>query len=125
MNGSVCSFDESPYTVFSSQKVTSIWSTQCYLLWEPCEFLTANGGWNPQGDSFEWNDCSNSPDAPPNGVEGIGRLHNKNGGNMLVMDSHVQFITSQEFASESNAAKGGGPGGKSLVWWGLATANGH
>jgi len=111
-------------TIYSSQKISSVWTPMCYIMWEPDEYENLDGTYNSTGNAFEWNDCSNSPDAPPNGVEGIGRLHNKSGGEILALDSHVQFITSTEFRNEANN-NGKGPGGKSYVWWGLATANGH
>ena len=95
----------------------------CYLLWEPDENCLGPG--NP--GYFEFNDGANFPSAPPSGGEGIGRLHSKNGGNILAMDGHVQYLLVAQFKADSNTplGKGAGPGGKTLLWWNPATADGH
>jgi prepilin-type N-terminal cleavage/methylation domain-containing protein/prepilin-type processing-associated H-X9-DG protein len=112
MNGSACSFTDPPSPKIKS---TDIWSPMCYLLWEPDEHLGTPS--EPQGEgAFEWNDAANSPDAPPRGNEGIGRLHGKNGGNILALDGHVDYINTNTFNKLSLNA-GPGPGGKGLLWW--------
>jgi prepilin-type N-terminal cleavage/methylation domain-containing protein/prepilin-type processing-associated H-X9-DG protein len=112
MNGSACSFMDPPSPKI---KITSIWSPMCYLLWEPDEYLPAPG--NPHGEgAFEWNDSGNSPDAPPRGDEGIGRLHGKNGGNILALDGHVDYLGANVF-DRLSLHEGSGPGGKGLLWW--------
>jgi prepilin-type N-terminal cleavage/methylation domain-containing protein/prepilin-type processing-associated H-X9-DG protein len=119
MDGAVCSYgvaDAPP-----SCKITQVWSPLCYLLWEPDEHLAAPG--YPTGEgAFEFNDASNYPDAPPHGDEGIGRLHD-NGGNILALDGHVDFINTNVFWRASNF-KGAGPGGKGLLWWDTFQPNG-
>jgi len=104
-------------------KSTQIWSSQCYLLWEPDENCIAPG--NP--GAFEFNDAANSPDVPPVGGEGIGRLHSKNGGNILAMDGHVQYLTIKQFAMDSSTPSGRGPGpaGRTLLWWNPLSTDGH
>jgi prepilin-type N-terminal cleavage/methylation domain-containing protein/prepilin-type processing-associated H-X9-DG protein len=104
-------------------RITAIWNPMCYLIWEPDE----NGGGAGVPGAFEFNDGSNFPTVPPNGNEGIGRLHSKNGGNALALDGHVQYLLRQQFAAESLGPPGGtpGPGGKTLLWWNPSTANGH
>lgn len=121
MNGSVAGFPSQD--AYVGHKTTDAWSTMCYLLWEPDENCLAPG--NP--GAFEFNDGANFPSAPPSGGEGIGRLHSKNGGNILAMDGHVQYLLVRQFNADSNTplGKGPGPGGKTLLWWNPATADGH
>jgi len=124
MNGSAAEFGgESGGNVYNPVKTTQAWSTMCYLLWEPDENCIAPG--NP--GAFEFNDAANSPDVPPVGGEGIGRLHSKNGGNILAMDGHVQYLTILQFAQDSSTptGRGPGPGGRTLLWWNPAGTTGH
>ncbi|HEY3863260.1 MAG TPA: prepilin-type N-terminal cleavage/methylation domain-containing protein [Verrucomicrobiae bacterium] len=133
MNGSQCGFGNyvaipGPVGVtapppYRNAKMTQVWSSSCYLLWEPDEFLTTST--EPMGElNFEWNDGSNFPSAPPNGNEGIGRLHTKSGGNILAIDGHVDFMVTNTFSKLSNN-NGSGPGGKGLLWWDPWAADGH
>jgi prepilin-type N-terminal cleavage/methylation domain-containing protein/prepilin-type processing-associated H-X9-DG protein len=119
MDGSACCFNNT----FSIHKVSDAWSQECYLLWEPDENSVAPG--NP--GAFEFNDGANFPSAPPIGGEGIGRLHSKNGGNILALDGHVQYITTKQFSGDSNIPRGGGPGpgGKTYLWWSPCENDGH
>jgi prepilin-type N-terminal cleavage/methylation domain-containing protein/prepilin-type processing-associated H-X9-DG protein len=109
MNGAVCGYPngENKYN-YATCKTTGVWSPMCYLLWEPDGLLT--GIWNDQ----EYNDGANFPTVPPNGSEGVGRLHSKKGGMILAVDGHVEFITFKQFNADSltPAGKGPGPGGK-------------
>jgi prepilin-type N-terminal cleavage/methylation domain-containing protein len=132
MNGASCQYGAVANNI--TPKMTSIWSPLCYIQWEPDEYSNGSGGdytgVPPDGPSgaFEWNDASNFPDAPPSGVEGIGKLHNKSGGIILALDSHVQIITAKAFQQDSNTpdGKGPGPGGRTYLWWALGTSsNGH
>jgi prepilin-type N-terminal cleavage/methylation domain-containing protein len=115
MNGAVCGFAHAtastvpPYTTC---KATQIWSSSCYILWEPDEFVLGVNPPNP--GAFEFNDGSNFPDVLKG--EGIGRLHSKNGGNILAIDGHVNFLTTNQFYRLS-VSLGSGPGGKGLLWW--------
>jgi prepilin-type N-terminal cleavage/methylation domain-containing protein len=132
MNGSVCGFNDSGIGIpvpqgynFGVCKSTEVWSPSCYLLWEPDEFLPSVSTGLPNGElGFEWNDGSNFPDSPPNGDEGIGRLHTKNGGNILAMDGHVDYMATNIFSKISNF-NGPGPGGRSLLWWNPWGTDGH
>ncbi len=94
-------------------KVSQAWASTCYLLWEPDCTLKPNGG--------DYNDGSNYPDP----TEGIGRLHNKKGGNILALDGHVQFLSSNLFriAGQPFPAPANAP--KTLLWWSPWQANGH
>jgi prepilin-type processing-associated H-X9-DG protein len=94
-----------------------------YLLWEPDEFLPSSG--YPQGEQcFEFNDGSNFPTCPP---EGIGRLHGKNGGNILAMDGHVDYLNTNKFYKISNGQQGpfSSTGTKNLLWRSPWTSTGH
>jgi prepilin-type N-terminal cleavage/methylation domain-containing protein len=109
--------------VYRSPKTTGIWSTQCYLMWEPNENELGPG--NP--GAYEFNDGANNPSAPPVGGEGVGHLHNKNGGNVLVLDGHSQYLLARTFAADSNIPRGQGPGpgGKTYLWWNTYSDDGH
>ena len=108
MNGAVCGFTDAP---FRSAKITSIWSTMCYIQWEPDENLG-----NPPIGAFAYNDASSFPDRN----EGVGRLHSK-GAVVLAMGGHVQFISFKAFATEQTNP--GSP--KGLLWWSPFSVNGH
>ncbi len=113
MNGSVVDFGNH---MSATPKVTQIWSPECYLLWEPDEYLSLNDRESvPNGEGrAEWNDSSSDPDSPPTGQEGIGRLHNKDGGNIVALDSHVDFLTQRQFAAQSVVPYNKG---RTLLWW--------
>jgi prepilin-type N-terminal cleavage/methylation domain-containing protein/prepilin-type processing-associated H-X9-DG protein len=124
MNGSSCGFTgATSASKYQLAKTTDIWNQLCYLLWEPNENELAIG--NP--GAFEFNDGANYPSAPPSGGEGIGKLHSKNGGNILAMDGHVQFLLATTFAQDSNTplGSGPGPGGRTYLWWSPFSSNGH
>jgi type II secretory pathway pseudopilin PulG len=126
MNGSVCGFRYDPGGIqYGSCKLTSPWTSMCYLLWEPDENFISKG--NP--GAFEFNDGANFP-GDPNGNtmggaagEGIGKLHNKTGGSVLAIAGHVQFITFKQWAKE------GAPIPMNtiptLAWWNPWTGNGR
>jgi hypothetical protein len=117
MNGAVNDFNEKASAQFPEDvtcKITSIYSTSCYLIWEPDEYSlkagTAIGG-------FEWNDGSNFPDTTIG--EAIGLLHSKHGGNALAIDGHVDFVTAVNFKGWSLQTT------KNYLWWNPVTANGR
>jgi prepilin-type N-terminal cleavage/methylation domain-containing protein len=117
MNGAVSGFPiPDNYYQFRTAKSSSVWSPLCYLMWEPDE--NALGPNNP--GAFVFNDGSNYP----NSSEGIGRLHSRKGGQALAIGGHVNFITVQDFRKQSTGT-GGGPGGKSFLWWSPFTTTGH
>jgi type II secretory pathway pseudopilin PulG len=118
MNGSVCGFGENNN---STCKSTQVWSSSCYIWWEPDVTLPAGSG------EYEHNDGSNYPGLTPGAgsQEGIGLLHNKTGGNITRMDSGVQFMTYKVFVATANVDPGPGPGGKGLLWWSTFTGNGQ
>ncbi len=113
MDGAVCEFGASGAP--PSIKITAVWSSVCYLMWEPDDRSIPPGSNAPKG-ADEFNDASNYPDV----TEGIGLLHNNKGGNILALDGHVQFITKPKFMQESSTV-----GIKSLLWWSPATPDGH
>jgi len=131
MNGASCGYGENPPNnnppPYTTAKFTQVWNTQCYLLWEPDEFLPSAG--YPEGEqNFEWNDGSNFPRVPQQGgSEGIGRLHGKNGGNILSLDGHVDYLTTNIFTKISMGEWGplSIPGDKNLLWWNPWSGDGH
>ena len=102
-----------PGGTYQISKSTAVWSTMCYLLWEPDENVLGPG--NP--GAFEYNDAANYPRVS-NG-EGIGVLHSKKGGAIVALGGHVTFITRLAFNADSltPAGSGPGPGGKTYLWW--------
>jgi prepilin-type N-terminal cleavage/methylation domain-containing protein/prepilin-type processing-associated H-X9-DG protein len=123
MNGAVVGYGDGTGNTeapLKSCKSTQAWSPLCYLLWEPDE--NTLGYLNP--GAFEFNDGSNFPDAPPTGGEGIGPLHNKTGGNILAMDGHVAFLSTNVFNKLANG-EGNVLGGRGLLWWSPWSVNGH
>jgi len=124
MDGAACDFSTNNST---TPKVTSIWSPLCYIMWEPDEFLSSPS--YPTGEGAQaYNDGSSYPTAPPGGSDGLGRLHNKAGGEVLALDSHVQFELETTFSADSNTprGRGPGPGGRTLLWWAVGpSTDGH
>jgi prepilin-type N-terminal cleavage/methylation domain-containing protein len=125
MDGAVCDYN---YPSSITPKVTSVWSPLCYLMWEPDEYLSSPAYPNGEG-ALAFNDGSSYPTAPPAGSDGLGRLHNKLGGEVLALDGHVQFLLETAFAQDSNTppGQGPGPGGRTYLWWAVTggSANGH
>lgn len=120
MNGAVSGYLFPPNPACKS---TEAWSPSCYLMWEPDEFLASSV--YPNGELCEmFNDGANYPTEPSSGAEGVGPVHANTGGNILAMDSHVDYlITNVSYALAHNT--GSGPGGKGLFWWNPFTENGQ
>ncbi len=116
-DGSACGFNAN--NAYVSCKASQVWSPMCYLFWEPDDHNSVG--------AFEFNDGANFPTAPPEGQEGIGLLHNKTGGNIMRLDGGVEFISSTNFAKDSNIPSGAGPGpgGKTHLWWSTFQPDGH
>jgi len=117
MNGAAAGFPNPE--VYQSTKVSQIWSTSCFLFWEPNS--------NPPNGAGEFNDGSNFPSTPyssPAGTEGIGPLHGKHGGNISRIDGSSTFITAQDFdvASKTSGAFGQTP--KNFLWWSAYSLDG-
>ena len=120
MDGAVVGFPNVGATGYGTPcKMTAVWSSMCYLIWEPNEFALGINPPNPSG--FEYNDAANFP----NDSEGIGLLHSKHGGNALALDGHVDFVTTVQFKQNSTVGKGAGPNGKSYLWWNPLTTQGN
>jgi prepilin-type N-terminal cleavage/methylation domain-containing protein len=120
MNGAVCEYDLLPGLRPDSIKITAIHNPpgpMAYIIWEPDETLLKNGV--PIG-SFAYNDASSYPDSGPTEAEGLGKRHGQ-GGTMLAIGGHADFIRIEKFNQESavDATKG------SLLWWSPGRANGH
>jgi len=112
MNGAVCGYGSYPPLTGpkrGSCKVSEVWSSMCYIMWEPDETLG-----NPPIGSFAYNDASSFPDRN----EGVGRLH-ITGAIVLAIGAHVEFITFKKFADEQKKTV------KNLLWWNPRTANGR
>jgi hypothetical protein len=118
-DGAACGYGAQYANNVFSVKATSIWSTMCYMMWEPDENNLGMG--NP--GAFEFNDASNYP----NDSEGIGRLHSKKGGSIVAIGGHVQFLTREQFRADAStpAGRGPGPGGKTFLWWSPMSGDGH
>lgn len=117
MNGAVCEFGRLPPASGKplSIKITAVWSSQCYIMWEPDENLLKNG--SPIG-AFAYNDASSYPDNGPTLGEGVGHLHTS-GATILALDGHVPFIKFEAFNKESALPT------RSLLWWAPDSSNGH
>jgi prepilin-type N-terminal cleavage/methylation domain-containing protein len=105
MNGAVCEYGRAGRAV----KQTQIWSTMCYIAWEPDENLG-----NPPIGAFAYNDASSYPDRN----EGVGRLHTS-GAIIQAVAGHVQFIPFKKFEQEQTKP------GRGLLWWAPDTADGR
>jgi prepilin-type N-terminal cleavage/methylation domain-containing protein len=119
MNGAICGFPSTD--VDRSCKLMEIWSANCMVLWEPdAAWYDAQPG---ATIGFVYNDGSNFPDTS----EGIGGLHSKTGGESLMADTHVDFVTKTVFDRESTipAGDGSGPGGKTYLWYSPWSDDGH
>ncbi len=110
MNGAVCGYGSS-MAPKGTCKITSPWSTLCYVMWEPDENNLGTG--NP--GFFDWNDSANFP----NDSEGVGRLHSRKGSQVLAIAGHVTFVTREQWRRDADAPEGvgPGPGGKSYTHW--------
>jgi len=118
MNGAACGFPTGK-DVDQSTKLSLIWSTSCVLFWEPdC---------NNSVGLFEFNDGANSPSTPvstPSGLEGIGPLHDKKGGNVGRVDGSSIFMTTNQFNTASQTSGPEGETPKTILWWSTYTADG-
>ena len=119
MNGAVCGYDAPSGNEYRACKTSQVWSSLCWLLWEPDENAVGTG----DPGAFEFNDGANYP----NDKEGIGRLHSRKGGTILAMAGHVQFVTRDQFRQDSTtqSGRGPGPGGKTFLWWSPYKSDGH
>jgi prepilin-type N-terminal cleavage/methylation domain-containing protein len=132
MNGAVAGYPEPESSItaqhpYTTAKTTQVWNPMCWLMWEPDEYLQSDGTHSGTPNTFEWNDGSNYPTSPPNGSEGIGLIHSKNGGMALALDGHSQFLSMNAFKSDSNipTGHGPGPGGRTFLYWSPFSATGH
>jgi prepilin-type N-terminal cleavage/methylation domain-containing protein len=118
MNGAACGFPAG-LDVDQCTKLSQIWSTSCVLFWEPnCN--------NTEG-LYEFNDGANAPSTPvsnPTGLEGIGPLHDKKGGNVSRIDGSSIFMTTNDFNLASQTADDPGNTPKTILWWSVFTADG-
>jgi prepilin-type N-terminal cleavage/methylation domain-containing protein len=115
MNGSVCGFG----TRTNGCKLSDVWSSGCYLLWEPDENNPLPAPNGPPIGAWDFNDGSNEPDQSG----GIGHTHGR-GGIALALDGHVDFITADQYLQEEQNPPAGG-NQKNLWWWNPVTTDGH
>jgi prepilin-type N-terminal cleavage/methylation domain-containing protein len=108
MNGAVCGYGEAGAP--ASYKLTDPWNSGCYLLWEPDQLT------DPSGTS-DFNDGANYP----NTQEGIGPLHNKNGGMALTVSGTVNFLSQQQFNIMGQQTSPN----RTLLWWSPLNPNGQ
>ncbi len=111
MNGAVCNYGR---LSDRAVKQTSVWSTMCYIQWEPDENLPNPPPNGPPIGAFAYNDASSYPDRG----EGVGRLH-ISGAIIQAVAGHVEFITFKKFQDEQIRA------GKGLLWWATDTGDGR
>jgi len=109
MNGAACGYGN---VGANSCKLTDVWSSECYLLWNPDENLISGG--SPLG-SFAFNDASTYPDR----LTGLGRLHTAQGGEILVVGGGVRFVPTTVFQKTQAIA------GRNLVWWSPFSSTGR
>jgi prepilin-type N-terminal cleavage/methylation domain-containing protein len=83
---------------YRTAKITSIWSSQCYVMWEQ-DFRPGKG---------EWTDGSNYPD-----TEGLGLAH-EIGGLILQLDGSSKFIKINDY---NNLAVQPPAGQHNFLWW--------
>ena len=117
MNGAAAGFPTTD--VWQTTKVSSVWSSSCYLFWEPDS--------NPPNGAGEFNDGSNFPTTPvsnPAGTEGIGPLHSSRGGNIARLDGSSTFITSLDFNAQSQTTGPTGTTPRTFLWWSTYTTDG-
>jgi len=113
MNGSAVSFGPNWENEGKSWKTTDVWNSTCVLMWEPDE-----AQYGPAGkEAFEFNDGANFPDD----TEGIGRLHSKNGGNLMLLCGTVQYYTVTQWRQQADQVSPI----HNFVWWYPGAANGH
>jgi prepilin-type N-terminal cleavage/methylation domain-containing protein len=114
MNGAVHGFSDQ--TQFRVSKITQVWSSDCYLMWEPDETMVGPGRGAPLG-AHAFNDGASYPDDH----EGLGRLHGRKGGQVLAVGGHVVFLSYEEWREQSTELRGR----KNLLWWSPFSANGR
>jgi len=89
MNGAVCGFGRlTPEGL--AYKLTDF-SPDAFIMWEPDDLNVTLG--------YGYNDASSYPDPDLDGA--LGRRHGKNGGIVLAVDSHVEFIKYDAWRRES------------------------
>ncbi len=106
MDGAACEFGRLSSSSKPTVKTTQVWSTQCYLLWEPSEAqITGTGAYN---DAASY----------PLPTEGVGKLHTS-GAIVLALDGHVNFIKFDTFVKEEALTT------RNLFWWAPDTTDGR
>jgi type II secretory pathway pseudopilin PulG len=84
-------------------KVTDAWSPDCFLLYQADE----TAGTTPIG-YFAYNDGASFP----NSSEGFGgKLHTRNGTELVTVNGGIRFFTAQKLVAESTST------GRSFAWW--------
>jgi prepilin-type N-terminal cleavage/methylation domain-containing protein len=93
---------------YKTAKITQIWSSESYIMWEP----------DPK--TGEFSDGSNWPDS-----EGLGKQHGP-GAVILELNGSAQFIkiTNSETSYGVQAVQPAAGGGPTLLWWDPLVPNG-
>jgi len=94
-------------------KASSIWSPECYLMWEPNQTPAAEAA-----DGGLWNDGSNYSD-----TQGIGTTH-VSGAVIGEAGGSVEFVKFTYYNAQALTPPAGTPG-RGLVWWRPTTIDGH
>ena len=113
MNGAAAYFPgtgNSGQSAYKTPKTTSLWSQECYVMWEPDFNSTTSGAWN---------DGSNMPDP----AEGINKAH-ESGAIVGEVGGVAKFVRFTDFSNEESNPPAGTPG-RGLLWWNPNTKDGH
>ena len=103
-NGSVCGFNRVTYGC----KISDIWNSVCFLMWEPDE----DNPWpTPDSPPIGWI-AYNDGSSPPDRYQGIGFTHHK-GGVVSAIDGHVQYVSFEQFQEDQLNP----PDVRNLWWW--------
>jgi prepilin-type N-terminal cleavage/methylation domain-containing protein len=105
MNGAMIGYNESNLAC----RTTDAWNPECFLLYQADE----SSGTPPIG-AFAYGDAASYPDKS----EGFGKLHTRNGADLVTVGGSVRFVTAQKLTAESSSS------GKSLAWWSPFTTGG-
>ena len=128
VNGSVAGFPKITDLVVRSTKIGALWTPACWLFWEPDAAAPFRGRKPaPPWRSIMTAQISRARLCPLlRAAEGIGKLHDKAGGNVGRIDGGSMFVTSNKFNLESKGPPGTAPDGyRTLLWWSTYYYNGH
>jgi len=117
MDGAACGFARTG--TYITCKTTDAWSTACWLLWEPNDYV--NGA-----NTFF--DGANTPmPADIEGCDGPGGIHTVNASQVLSVGGNVEILGMAYIQEDENRVIrfGPGPNGKTYGWWSPFSYNGY